>query len=391
MATPTPVHDGEGPGGQPPAAAALRLSGGRMLLLAVSGVLFVVALIEVVAAAWGIFSGVREIHLLSIYSDIVLPPYLVFCILTALDRVPRNRLKSWGTVAHLLVVPALLSGTIYLVVPAGLWYALAHSWSVPRTVRADQPADDKASSSLIDIVGVAIAWSIGVGFLTMVLVYLSPLLLGRTRYMQHPIHAMGFGLAGFCLALFVALVFQVRRVLRLSATEQIVHIVLVVALALVPVRIAVRPVGGFMVEAWRLLATSREDRMRHAPPLTAAEQTRREGAYFDLSVAVQQSHDGRMGSAIVIGDLEATGLFRHVGGASETPEPDLIATVTGRYFQPETGVSFSLAPTADTTSTMSIDVHYERGRSTVSSADRESYLDRLALETIRAVEDVLDR
>jgi hypothetical protein len=80
-----------------------------------------------------------------------------------------------------------------------------------------------------------------------------------------------------------------------------------------------------------------------------------------------------------------------VGYASETATPDLIATVTGQYFQPETGVSFSLAPAADTTRTMSIDVHYERGRSTASSADRDSYLDRLAVETIRAVEDVMDR
>lgn len=61
MATPTPVHDGEGPGGQSPAAAALRLSGGRMHLLAVSGVLLVVALIEVVAAERGLMRRVAAL------------------------------------------------------------------------------------------------------------------------------------------------------------------------------------------------------------------------------------------------------------------------------------------------------------------------------------------
>ena len=262
-----------------------------MLLLAVSGVLLIVALLDVVFAVRGIASGARDVRLLWIYSDLVRPPYLAFCVLTALGRVPRERLPSWGTIAHVLVAPALLSGTLHLIVPAGLWYAVAHSRSVPKTVATEQPPSNSASSSLIHIAAVALAWSIGIGFLTMVLVYLSPLVLGQWRYMQHPAHAMGFGLAGWCLAFFVALILQVPRVLKLSTAEQVIHIVLVVALALVPVRVSVRSVGGLTAEAWRLLATSREDRMRHAPPLTDAEQTRREGAYFDLSVAVQRSCD----------------------------------------------------------------------------------------------------
>lgn len=361
-----------------------------MLLLAVSGVFLVVALLDVASAVWGIASGARDVHILWIYSDLARPPYLAFCLLTALGRVRRDRITSWGVIAHLLIVPALLAGTLHLVVPAGLWLAVACSPLLPKSANAAQPPVATAPSNLIDIVGVGLAWGIGVGFLTMVLAYLSPLVLGQWRYMQHPIHAMGFGLAGGCLAFFVALVLQVPRVLKLSTGEQVIHIVLLVALALVPVRVAVRSFIGLTAEAWRLVETSREDRMRHAAPLTDAERALRENRYFDLTVAVEPSHDGRMEGHFVVQDLEATGLFRRVWYASETESPDLIATVTGQYFRPETGVSFDLALATGTTRIVSVDVHYERGRQSMATADRETYLDRLAVETIRAIEPLIE-
>ena len=48
-------------------------------------------------------------------------PYLVFCMLTALKRVPVDRLRAWGVVAHVLILPTLRS-SLFLVLVAGLWY-----------------------------------------------------------------------------------------------------------------------------------------------------------------------------------------------------------------------------------------------------------------------------
>ena len=100
------------------------------------------------------------------------------------------------------------------------------------------------------------AWGIGVGAGVFVLTYVAQIFLGPSSYIESPLHAIGFGLGGFCTALFVALLLQVRRVLTLPTVHQVIHIVLVVVLGLVPVRAAVRPLGGFLLETLRYGTTT---------------------------------------------------------------------------------------------------------------------------------------
>ena len=121
-------HDGRaasgtraGRDGRSTSEAGILSSGARTLLFVVSLVFLVVALLEVAAAISGYASGVREVDVLWIYSIIIHPPYLVFCMLTALKRVPVDRLRAWGVVAHALILPTLRS-SLFLVLVAGLWY-----------------------------------------------------------------------------------------------------------------------------------------------------------------------------------------------------------------------------------------------------------------------------
>ncbi len=96
----------------------------------------------------------------------------------------------------------------------------------------------------------------------------------------------------------------------------------------------------------------------------------------------------------LIQDLEATGLFEQADSVDETADADLVATLINR---PPT--SFSLALSDDPESGIPITVYYDLGRLRLLGAplgnqrqrDRRQYLDRLSVEVIKAVSQLLER
>ena len=224
-----------------------------------------------------------------------------------------------------------------------------------------------------------------------VLTYVSLFFLGPSRYVLHPVHAMGLALGGSCIAFFVVLLLKVRAALTLPPSHQAIHIVVVVLLGLVPVRAAVTPLGGFLLETVRHAATSRDERMQFATALTEAEQRLREGARLDLAVGVERGDLGRGGQSRLIVDLEATGVFDVVGRTDEMTEMDLVATAMARHVRPTPGQAFRLALSTDPMNAVNIRVVYTMGGEIGWAADRELYLHRLAVEVIKAVTQLTGR
>lgn len=196
---------------------------------------------------------------------------------------------------------------------------------------------------------------------------------------------MGLALGGSCIAFFVVLLLNVKAVLTLPPSHQASHIVVVVLLGLLPVRATVRPLGGFLLETLRYATTSRDERMRFASALSDAEQPLRDGARIDLAVGVHGGDFGRGGQSRLVEDLSSTELFDVVASVEDVVSADLIATAMARHVRPTPGQTFRLALSEDPTNTVNVEVFYTMGGEIRWSADREQYLDRLAVEVFEAV------
>lgn len=123
----------------------------------------------------------------------------------------------------------------------------------------------------------------------------------------------------------------------------------------------------------------RAERMAYAKPLTPDEAHLLQSTRFDLSVGVENTVLGHNLTLSLIKDLRARQLFKLVAPlAGMKQPPDLIASVGD-------GAQFSLRRTTRPDTKVRINVRYKKGGIFQWRKDREQYLDRLTIETIKAV------
>jgi hypothetical protein len=89
---------------------------------------------------------------------------------------------------------------------------------------------------------------------------------------------------------------------------------------------------------------------------------------------------------VLVTGLASTGLFRTVDERVTPENADLVATVTGSYYGDRQGLSFALRRADRPVGEVQIKVYYNVGGIFTQMSGRRQYLDRLAMEVIRAVE-----
>ena len=234
------------------------------------------------------------------------------------------------------------------------------------------------------ILGKAILWAVGTSAVVFAIAFIGPLMIGGPGAHQAPLGAFLFTPAAFPLVLLVATVIQFRRAGRLGGAGHAAYGI-TLALMLVPA-----------VMAFRFLATlnftidtagySHKERFLHAAALTDDERRSRDSAHFDLRVRVENPRFPPVYTGVLVTDLAATGLFGAVDERVTPETADLVATVTGSYYGDEQGLSFALRRADRPAGEVQIKVYYTVGGIFTPMSDRRQYLDRLAVEVIRAVE-----
>ena len=232
---------------------------------------------------------------------------------------------------------------------------------------------------LAAILGRALLWAVGASAVVFAVAFIGPMLIGGS-----PLGAFLLGPTAFPPALLIAAVLQYRRALRLGGAAKAAYAI-VLGLLLVPAVPAARSLATLDLSI-DTAAHTRATRLLHAAPMTADERQVRESTHFDLHVRVENPRFPPVYTGVLVTDLATTGLFRIVddGGAPDTA--DLVATVTGSYYGDKAGLSFTLGRADGRSSPVQLKVYYTVGGVFTAIGDRRQYLDRLAVEVIRAVE-----
>ena len=231
---------------------------------------------------------------------------------------------------------------------------------------------------LVAILGRAMLWAVGASAVVFTVFFIGPMLIGGS-----PLAAFVLAPMAFPPALFIVSVLQYRRALRLDGAAKAVYAV-VLALVLIPGVPAARFLAKLDLSI-NTAASGRAQRLLHASPMTDDERRLRESTHFDLQVRVENPRFPPVYTGVLVTDLRATGLFRIVD-ESVTPETaDLVAAVTGSYYGDKQGLSFTLRRTDGQASPVQLKVYYTVGGIFSAMGDRRQYLDRLAVEVIRAV------
>lgn len=239
----------------------------------------------------------------------------------------------------------------------------------------------------IAVIGTAFLWALLGSGILFALAFVWPLLIGGKGSHQGPLMAFAIAPAAFLLIFFVALVLQIRRAAALPTSGQIVCggclLVLVgpaVAVALGGVKVAQEYVS------WTASRQSFNERMAGAPALSPDERAMVErSAPLDLKVAVEPGSYTPVHAKGLANDLRAAGVFAQVAPVEQIDAPDLIAIVTGNPFGDRAGAVFRLNRAATAGAGVDVKVTYYVG-GLLSTAERTQYLDRLGVESLRAVQ-----
>ena len=166
------------------------------------------------------------------------------------------------------------------------------------------------------------------------------------------------------------------------------------------------PIAGFIIAAQSfslslvifLFVVSRRElranRMKHAAPLTYLERQLLGAPRSQLRVAVGDPNASPAFTDGLIRDLEATGLFSHVGEYEECEHADVMATIKGTYWGQEEGQNFIIHLPDNPGDGVEIDVHYLFGAASPwnsRKSERRQYVRRLSVELIKALEVILDQ
>ena len=234
------------------------------------------------------------------------------------------------------------------------------------------------------ILGKALLWAAGVSAAVFVVALIGPAMLGGPGSHQAFILAFLLAPAAFPLVLLAAIALQYRRAGRFGAVGRAAYAI-ALAVMLVPAAMSVYFVASFDIKL-DFAGMSREERFRNAAALTEEERRLRESTHFDLRVRVENPRFPPVYTGVLVTDLASTGLFRTVNESTSPETADLVASVTGSYYGDKQGASFTLRRADGKGGAIQLKVYYIVGGFGARLVDHPQYLDRLAVETIRAVE-----
>ena len=134
---------------------------------------------------------------------------------------------------------------------------------------------------------------------------------------------------------------------------------------------------------------TRAGSMEHAPPLTDEESLLLESTRLNLRIAVENPRRPPVYTEKLINDLRETCLFIEVGDVDSLDRADVLATITGAYWDDKTGFKFIFHLPENLTDGVEVEVSYKLRSSMTDDgrggrADRKQYIDRLAVELIKA-------
>ena len=132
----------------------------------------------------------------------------------------------------------------------------------------------------------------------------------------------------------------------------------------------------------------RESPVEHAQPLTDAERELVRATHFGMTVAVVDPNGDLARTNSLMRDLAGTGLFDDVVALHDASDADLVVTVARSSINRGGARSFTLARMDDPN--ISITVNYNRLSFMTAARAGERQHDRLALEVINAVDQLMD-
>ena len=240
---------------------------------------------------------------------------------------------------------------------------------------------------MLEIIWKAVAWGLTIGGVFLVAGFFYPLIVGGKGAHQGPLGGIILGAMAFVVGTFVGGLLQWPRARALPAWALAVY-GLALALLLYPAYGAAKMGGSIMIKFATVEFPKTDERMTFAPPLTEAERELLKRTHFRLKLAVANPNHPPAYTISLIDDLKATRLFDSVAAAEDVATPGLIATVMGRYYGDKAGQSFTLSTATRPGRAIGVKVHYVLGGMFAGMGDRTQYLERLAVETIRAATEL---
>jgi hypothetical protein len=229
----------------------------------------------------------------------------------------------------------------------------------------------------------AALWGLIAGGVFLAVGFLTPIILGGQGSHQSPLAGILLAPAGFMIGATLGGLAGIQRARGLPAWAKIVYGLALVVLA-ERTFAAVQFSGPILVKLATAPIASQADRMRFAAPLTEAERALLERTHFTLTLGVANPKFEPVYTDSLIADFVQTGLFDHVTREGRTRAADLVATMRGKYYGDKLGQYFTLSPANEPGRGIDVKVHYTTGGIFAAVGDRRQYLDRLAVETIKA-------
>ena len=236
------------------------------------------------------------------------------------------------------------------------------------------------------ILGKSIGWASALTILVFILSFNWALSVGGS---QTPLVSAVLAPITFFLVLTIVMLTQFRRAVQLSPGAKLAYFVFLAFFLIhsvhdVPVLWkTVFAISSQSVDAKKI---TREERLKHTPPLTQDEHLLLQSTHFNARVGVVNPRFPPAYTRGLIEDLERTGLFDEVAELEQMDRADYIATIKGRYYGDKNGQNFSLQQPEGPTKEIEINVYYTLGGSKSFVKDTKQYRARLSVETINAVQ-----
>ncbi|KPK42215.1 MAG: hypothetical protein AMJ65_08000 [Phycisphaerae bacterium SG8_4] len=228
------------------------------------------------------------------------------------------------------------------------------------------------------VVGRALIWATAISFFVFFL--FSAVFFGNLG----PIPALIYGPTAFVVSFIVFWIVESLLERHTRSNRKKFYVVLCVIL-LAPIVI---------YTGYNYQESTRAERMEHAPPLTNEEELLLKSTRLNLRIGVDNPRYAWVDTRSLIEDLRETCLFLEVGEINGFFRADVFATITGRY-KDKTGFKFIFHLPEQKREGIEIEVRYKLKsvwtRGVSRRTDRKQYIDRLAVELIKAFQSLSDR
>lgn len=220
----------------------------------------------------------------------------------------------------------------------------------------------------------ALLWAFGISFLVFIL--FSSVFLGNLG----PIPALVYSPIAFVASFIVFWIVETLLASATDLTRKVTYLVLCVIL--------LAPVVAYIGINHRDF--TRTGRMEHAPPLTDEERLLVQATRLNLRIGVANPSRPPVYTRSLISDLQETCLFQATGEIEKLEKADVVATITGAYWDDKTGFRFILHPPEQLKEGVEIKIFYKLGLS-IGNRDHRQYIDRLSVELIKASQTLFDQ